>query len=131
MMPDFAAALSASIDLPTHPRSVPTARHLLSELLIAWDADRFRDDANLLVSELVTNVVRYVDDRTSPMVLEVHLSGPGLRVAVVDSSSARAALVDQPSSDGGHGLSLVDALSERWGTEPFGDGKRVWFELRG
>lgn len=129
-MPDPPTALSASIDLPTHPRSVPTARRLLSELLTSWDAVRFRDDANLLVSELVTNVVRHVDDPDSPMVLEVQLNGPGLHVAVADSSTTRPVMRGQRVSGGGHGLALVEALAERWGTEAAGDGKRVWFELR-
>lgn len=122
-------ALSATIDLPPGSRSVPTARHVVAELLASWDADRFRDDASLLVSELVTNVVRHVADRT-PMVLELRLTGISLRVGVVDTSADRPVVQDRPLRDGGgHGLVLVAAVSHRWGSEADGRGKRVWFEL--
>jgi anti-sigma regulatory factor (Ser/Thr protein kinase) len=119
--------LHAALDLPPAIRSVPAARRLVSQLLVAWAAEAFSDDAILLVSELVTNVVRHVSGQVALRV-EVALSEPGLHVAVVDSSPVPP--VPGPrGSQGGHGILLVAALADRWGSELHGTGKRVWFEL--
>jgi serine/threonine-protein kinase RsbW len=126
-----AGPLTAAIDLPRAVGSVPAARRMLAELLSSWAADRFHDDATLLLSELVTNVVRHVSSR-SKMVLEVSLSEPRLRVAVVDASATPPATdAGRDSASGGHGLQLVEALADRWGSDAVTGGKRVWFELRG
>ncbi|WP_300008615.1 ATP-binding protein [Pseudonocardia sp.] len=123
------APLTAIIDLPPEHRSVPTARRLLSELLGSWAADHYGDDANLLLSELVTNVVRHVTSGTK-LVLEIHLTGLLLRVAVVDDSPAQPRVADRAGEEvGGHGLQLVASIADRWGSERHADGKRVWFEL--
>ena len=118
----------AELDLPSVPRSVPTARHVVTQLLAAWAADGYRDDAALLVSELVTNVVRHVPTGT-PMTVEVHLTQTALQVAVVDGSTTPAD-ARPPTAQGGHGLWLVAAVADRWGSEEHGRGKRVWFELQ-
>jgi anti-sigma regulatory factor (Ser/Thr protein kinase) len=119
--------LRATLDLPSVGRSAAAARRLVALLLEAWAAEPFRDDAALLVSELVSNVVRHVVGQPA-MRVEVALSGPNLHVAVVDSSSVLPA----PTSGGprgGHGLGLVAAVADRWGSEEYAGGKRVWFEL--
>jgi anti-sigma regulatory factor (Ser/Thr protein kinase) len=121
------ATLRAAIDLPSEQRSVPAARRVVGQLLDAWAASGFRDDATLLVSELVTNVVRHVAGKAA-MRVEVQLSEPGLRVAVVDRSPARPTVRGR-GADGGHGIWLVSAVADRWGSEEHGGGKRVWFEL--
>ncbi|MDN5747769.1 MAG: ATP-binding protein [Pseudonocardia sp.] len=124
------ATLSATIDLPPAARSVPAARRVLAELLTTWAAERYRDDASLLVSELVTNVVRHVAGGSN-MVLEVHLSEPGLRICVVDASATRPTRREPGAGEpGGHGMRLVAAVADRWGSEAHQSGKRVWFELR-
>jgi anti-sigma regulatory factor (Ser/Thr protein kinase) len=124
--------LRAAVDLPPVPHSAAAARRVVAEVLEAWAAEVFCDDALLLVSELVSNVVRHVTGRR-PLRVEMALSSPprrssGLRVAVVDASAAPLVLRAR-GPDGGHGLALVDALADRWGSEEHGDGKRVWFEL--
>jgi anti-sigma regulatory factor (Ser/Thr protein kinase) len=124
--------LRAAVDLPPVPHSAAAARRVVAQVLAAWAAESFCDDAVLLVSELVSNVVRHVAGRGA-MRVEVALSyparrGPGLRVAVVDASPAPPVLRAR-GPHGGHGLALVDALADRWGSEEHGDGKRVWFEL--
>jgi anti-sigma regulatory factor (Ser/Thr protein kinase) len=119
--------LRATLDLPPAGRSAAAARRLVAQLLEAWAAESFCDDAALLVSELVSNVVRHVAGQLA-MRVEVALSGPSLRVAVVDSSSVLPA----PASGGpggGHGLGLIAAVADRWGSEEYAGGKRVWFEL--
>ena len=126
-MPAVLSALNAAVDLPSVPRSVPAARRVVTHLLTAWAAEGYRDDAALLVSELVTNVVRHVAGEAA-MTVEVHLTRTALQVAVVDGSTA-AADTRPPTAQGGHGLWLVAAVADRWGSEEHGSGKRVWFEL--
>jgi anti-sigma regulatory factor (Ser/Thr protein kinase) len=87
------------------------------------------DDLLLVVSELVTNAVVHAatsvrlvirsDGRR--VVTEVYDGDP--RRPVVATGSAREMPV------GGRGLLLVDKLSERWGCDAAGAGKRVWAEL--
>lgn len=127
-MPAVASTLTAAVDLPSVPRSVPAARRVVTQLLTAWAAEGYRDDAALLVSELVTNVVRHVAGEAA-MTVEVHLTRAALHVAVVDGSTAPAAPRPR-AADGGYGLRLVAAVADRWGSEEHVRGKRVWFELR-
>jgi anti-sigma regulatory factor (Ser/Thr protein kinase) len=122
-----AATLHAAVDLPSAARSVPAARRLVAQLLEAWAAEAFCDDAMLLVSELVTNVVRHVSGQVALRV-EVVLSEPGLRIAVVDSSP-ELPVPGLRGPQGGHGIRLVSVLADRWGSEHHDGGKRVWFEL--
>ena len=77
--------LTASIDLPPAAGSVPAARHLLLDILRAWDVSQNRDDAALLVTELVANAIDHVQGATGPT-LELAVSEGWLRIAVVDGS---------------------------------------------
>jgi two-component sensor histidine kinase len=96
------------------------------------------DDAQLLVSELVTNAVSYGGP---PLVLRVHCDETaGLLVDVRDGTPAlpqRTQATDQ--DEHGRGLELVELLAESWGVRPDADpraegrpgadGKVVWFRL--
>jgi anti-sigma regulatory factor (Ser/Thr protein kinase) len=121
---------TASIDLPPVASSVPVARRLLLELLAAWDLPQDREDAALLVTELVANVVDHVGGEAN-LSLELTASEDWLRIAVADGSSVRP-VVQELSTDRprGRGLRLVQAIADRWGSEDHAGGKRVWFELR-
>jgi len=120
---------TAAMDLPPRVTSVPAARHLLLELLRAWDVPHDRDDAALLVTELVANVVDHVAGEAN-LTLEVAAAEDWLRISVADGSSIQP-VVQELSKDRprGRGLRLVQAIAERWGSEDHEGGKRVWFEL--
>jgi anti-sigma regulatory factor (Ser/Thr protein kinase) len=120
---------SASIDLPPSPASVTAARRLVRELLAVWEVPHDRDDAALLVTELVANVVDHVQGEAN-LTLELSLSDTGLRIAVVDGSSIRP-VVQELSHDRprGRGMRMVEAIADRWGTEDHKGGKRVWFDV--
>ena len=124
------STFTASVDLPPSTGSVPVARHLVVDLLRAWGAPQDRDDAALLVTELVANVVDHVRGEAS-FNLELAFSEGWLRISVSDGSSiqpvVRALEADQPR---GRGLQLVQAIADRWASEEHEGGKRVWFELR-
>ena len=89
------------------------------------------DEAQLLVTELVTNSVRHAglgpDDRIH---LTADWSGTWLRVHVRDRAGTAAVGAESirpaPGAESGWGLYLVDRLASRWGTTTDG----YWFELR-
>lgn len=112
--------------LPPEPRSVGRARELARGQLLAWDLDDLVDTTELLVSELVTNALRYGEgeirirllrDRT--LVCEVWDAG------LVQPRRRRA----RDTDEGGRGLQLVGLLSAAWGSRRTPRGKTVWFEL--
>ncbi|GAA5208540.1 SpoIIE family protein phosphatase [Streptomyces thinghirensis] len=112
--------------LPREPRSVGRARELARAKLLDWDMESLVDTTELLVSELVTNALRYGEgeirlrlllDRT--LVCEVWDSG------LVQPRRRRA----RDTDEGGRGLQLVGLLSAAWGSRRTPRGKTVWFEL--
>ncbi|MFE4333611.1 SpoIIE family protein phosphatase [Streptomyces sp. NPDC056831] len=112
--------------LPREPRSVGRARELARGRLIAWGLEELVDTTELLVSELVTNALRYGEgeirlrllrDRT--LVCEVWDAG------LVQPRRRRA----RDTDEGGRGLQLVGLLSVAWGSRRTPRGKTVWFEL--
>ncbi|KUN82675.1 hypothetical protein AQJ66_21260 [Streptomyces bungoensis] len=115
---------------PAEPDAVRSAREAVRGQLHGWDLDALADLTALLVSELVTNSLRYA---TGPigvrLVRPARLDG-ALLVEVSDPlpdlPRERAA---DPEDESGRGLQLVAGSSRRWGTRPGDAGKTVWFEL--
>ncbi|MCX4764735.1 SpoIIE family protein phosphatase [Streptomyces sp. NBC_01275] len=112
--------------LPREPRSVGRAREYARTRLIGWGLEPLVDTTELLVSELVTNALRYGEgeirlrlllDRT--LVCEVWDAG------LVQPRRRRA----RDTDEGGRGLQLVGLLSAAWGSRRTPRGKTVWFEL--
>ncbi|MET8772177.1 SpoIIE family protein phosphatase [Streptomyces sp. NPDC004658] len=112
--------------LPREPRSVGRAREYARGQLLSWELEPLVDTTELLVSELVTNALRYGEgdirlrlllDRT--LVCEVWDSG------LVQPRRRRA----RDTDEGGRGLQLVGLLSAAWGSRRTPRGKTVWFEL--
>jgi anti-sigma regulatory factor (Ser/Thr protein kinase) len=89
------------------------------------------EDATLLVSELVTNGVKYGGD--GRIRLEIEAEEGRLRAEIVDQGSGfepqtRAGRDMAPSDEGGWGLHLVETLADDWGVHE--GSTHVWFELR-
>lgn len=112
--------------LPRELRSVGRARELARGQLTEWGLEELVDTTELLVSELVTNALRYGEgeirlrllrDRT--LVCEVWDAG------LVQPRRRRA----RDTDEGGRGLQLVGLLSAAWGARRTPRGKTVWFEL--
>jgi anti-sigma regulatory factor (Ser/Thr protein kinase) len=81
----------------------------------------------LLVSELVTNAI--VHAASAPRV-EADLGRERIRVDVYDGDPTPPRVrVPDAEQPGGRGMHLLDGLASRWGTEPSGAGKVVWFEV--
>lgn len=105
------------------------ARQFVRRTLIALGCRPVIDDAELLVSEVVTNAVLHGGVNYAPVTV-TRLSG-AVRVEVIDPGHvfpAEPAAVDL-TTPGGLGLGIVDSLSARWGVAPGESGKTVWFEL--
>lgn len=123
------STLTAAIDLHPVPGSVPVARHVVRDLLRAWEAPHDAGDAALLVTELVANVVDHVAGEAS-FTVELSLSERWLRISVADGSALRPVVREfEVGAPRGRGMRLIAGIAERWGVEDHADGKRVWFEL--
>ncbi|MEU2156519.1 PAS domain S-box protein [Streptomyces sp. NPDC019396] len=118
---------TASTKLPATAASVSKARAFLTTALRSWGCDDLVDNAQLLVSEVVTNAIRHGQ---GPVRLCMRRNATELTVEVSDSShhlpQPRIAEADDES---GRGLILVETLAGSWGVRPNDDGKTTWFTL--
>lgn len=126
-MRSVAFGLVTSLELPPDRAAAAKARHFVGETMQAWNFDEVIPDAELLVSELVTNAVLHARS-TSRVTIE--RNGNTLRVSVFDTSLTRPRLRNYgPEAVTGRGLLLVDRIARRWGVEQLPTGKTVWFEI--
>ncbi|GAA1301515.1 ATP-binding protein [Streptomyces sp. NBC_00053] len=122
---------------PAEPGAVRSARHAVHGALSAWGLDAAVGDVTvLLVSELVTNSMRYTSGPIGVRLVRPHLNGdgpsahPGLLVEVSDPlPDPPTERMAGPEDEGGRGLQLVACSARRWGTRRGKTGKTVWFEL--
>ncbi len=121
--------LLVSLTLPSNSTAPGRAREALRDIA---ELDAIRDDARLVVSELVTNAVKHsgatAQDRIT---LSVFVEGDRVKIQVHDP--ARTDLMPQLRSVrshevGGLGLRLVSRIARRWDTE-YGDGRTVSADL--
>ena len=121
--------LVTSLQLPPDHAAAARARRFVSDTLRGWGCDDAIPDAQLLVSELVTNAVLHARSATR---VTVERSSTTVRVSVDDDSSTQPRLRELgPEAVTGRGLLLVDRIAQRWGVDPRADGKCVWFEVDG
>ncbi|MFI6436008.1 SpoIIE family protein phosphatase [Streptomyces sp. NPDC050759] len=121
----LAADRIAEWQVPADPAAVSDVRAAVSRQLARWDLDELAFTSELILSELVTNAIRYGGD---PIQVRM-LYDRTLICEVFDSSSTSphlryAAMTDE----GGRGLFLVAQLSDRWGTRYTPLGKVIWAE---
>ncbi|MGK5498050.1 SpoIIE family protein phosphatase [Streptomyces sp. URMC 125] len=102
------------------------ARRLARRALERWGLEDLTDSVELLVSEVVTNAVRYAE---RPITLRL-LRTDVLRCEVGDDVPQLPRLRQARATDeGGRGLYLVNRLARRWGATRLSTGKVVWFEF--
>lgn len=125
------AAVLGGLTIPGRPEHVREARAFIAKAL--GELHPSLDTAVLLTSELVTNAVMHSSSRCvggSVSVVIMEAAG-GVRIEVADEGSDLSAPVvrgDVYASDG-HGLFLVQTLSDQWGYLRDDDGTTVWFWL--
>jgi anti-sigma regulatory factor (Ser/Thr protein kinase) len=91
-----------------------------------------RDDLLLLLSEVVTNAVRYSGVGPEQSLRVALRWGEGrVRAEVVDPGRSFTAAQARPTPGecGGWGLFIVDRIADRWGVTPTSSGTSVWFEI--
>ncbi|MFE3515112.1 ATP-binding protein [Streptomyces sp. NPDC059166] len=130
---------SAEWTFPAVPGSVREARHAVGEVARRWGIEPASGDlAVLLVSELVTNSLRYASGPIGVRLLRPHPDGGpwagaearGLVVEVSDPvPDPPTERMAGPDDESGRGLQLVARSARRWGTRRGKRGKTVWFEL--
>lgn len=121
-----------SLSLDSDVLASRSARRAIQELLDDDVPVAITRDAILLTSELVTNAVLH-GNGTFQLVATFQPATCVLRVEVADASPEMPVMSDmidgRASRLGGLGLRLVNDVADRWGAEPSGSGKVVWFEL--
>jgi PAS domain S-box-containing protein len=106
--------------------AVAAARALVRDQLAVWQADEDTAfNAELIVSELVTNAIRY---GSPPLRLRL-IHDRMLTCEVRDTSPAAPHLLHARTVDeGGRGLFIIAQLADMWGTRYAEDGKTIWTE---
>lgn len=107
--------------------SVRRARHQARTQMERWGLGRYGEVVKLLVSELVTNAIRYGRGQIQ---VTMCVEDGVLRCGVEDESAEPPRMRDLSwDAERGRGMHLVDMLACRWGTESTHLGKIVWFQL--
>ncbi|MBG0854473.1 SpoIIE family protein phosphatase [Streptomyces spinoverrucosus] len=116
----------ADLELPSDPAMVAHARKVTERQLDTWGLSELSSTAALVVSELVTNSIRYA---TGPVMLRL-IRDRSLLCEVSDQVHTAPHLRRARRDDeGGRGLFLVAQVSQRWGTRYTSSGKTIWAEL--
>ncbi|WUD78060.1 SpoIIE family protein phosphatase [Streptomyces sp. NBC_00510] len=116
----------ATWQLPNDPATVAHARHHTTSQLTTWGLEETSFTTELLVSELVTNAIRY---GKPPIQLRLIHNNTALITEVTDTSNTTPHLRRARTYDeGGRGLLLVAQLAQQWGTRHHPRGKTIWTE---
>ncbi|WP_077801019.1 ATP-binding protein [Streptomyces sp. JHA26] len=118
------------VEFAAHEEEVAGLRRSVRQYLGAWGLRDLVDEAQLCVSELVANVITHVGAGT-PTMLAVRLNGTSLRIEVhdPDTRALPTLMAADPESEGGRGMALVGAVTDRWGVQLGADRKVTWCEL--
>ncbi|WP_405743548.1 SpoIIE family protein phosphatase [Streptomyces sp. NBC_01525] len=115
----------AAWQFPARPTAVALARGLATEQLQEWGLDALVFSTELVISELVTNALRYARGPIGVRLVRDQV----LVCEVTDSSNSQPRLRQARETDeGGRGLFLVAQLTTRWGSRYGATGKTVWTE---
>jgi anti-sigma regulatory factor (Ser/Thr protein kinase) len=117
-----------SVRLPADASAPSRARRYAASHCRQLPADALHK-VTLLVSELVTNAVVHGGGDS---LVDIDVEGGVVTVGVSDQGNGSVRPASRFSwPETGHGLTLVQAMSDRWGVDQIAGttGKRVWFEL--
>jgi anti-sigma regulatory factor (Ser/Thr protein kinase) len=109
--------------LARSPDSVGTARRLVNEHTNTLGSQQ-RDDAALMVSELVTNALVH---GIGTITLRMDVETDAVRIEVSDEGNVALAPSPTPGAHGGWGLRIVDQLADDWGV--LKGSTKVWFRI--
>jgi anti-sigma regulatory factor (Ser/Thr protein kinase) len=128
-----ATQISSALEFASLPTAVPCARLHAVHVLHEWGLRDLAGDAEMIVSELITNAIEastLLPERP-PVSLRLLLAGKALVIEVWDHSPLGLEPREADADDEcGRGLTVVAALSDRWGWERTGHNRKVvWAEL--
>jgi len=119
--------MDLAFDLPAEPAAPTQARIALLALTPAL-VPRVFEDLRLIITELVTNSVRYGPGGTIRVEITVD-DEKTVRGEVRDGGEDGTVEIREAAEDGGGlGLRILDSMSHRWGV--YEGSTHVWFELR-
>lgn len=114
-----------SWDFPGEAGSVAKARALAARQLEVWGLTELTFTTELVVSELVTNAVRYA---WGPIRVRL-IRDEVLTCEVSDPSNTQPRLIRAAGTDeGGRGMFIVAQCTTRWGARYVSQGKTIWTE---
>lgn len=112
-------------ELPAEPVAAGRVRDLATRQLHHWGLEELSFTTELVVSELVTNAVRYAE---GPIRVRL-IRDRTLLCEVADTGHTSPHLRHSGEDDeGGRGLFIVAQLVQRWGTRYSHSGKTIWTE---
>ncbi|MFI0817203.1 SpoIIE family protein phosphatase [Streptomyces sp. NPDC021098] len=115
----------ADWEVPADPSQVSGMRAAVAGKLAQWELGDVAFTTELILSELITNAIRYA---TGPIRVRL-LCDRSLICEVSDNSSTSPHLRYAATTDeGGRGLFLVSQFADRWGTRYTAEGKVIWTE---
>ncbi|MBY8882493.1 ATP-binding protein [Actinacidiphila acidipaludis] len=126
------AARECALELEAHPYRIQQIRRIVSAQLRYWRLDPLIDAASTGISELLANVHRHAKP-DKQCAVKLSLAADRLLVAVADHDTRLPHMQPvEPTATTGRGLTMVEAMSDSWGTDllPDDGGKVVWFVLR-
>ncbi|MEU0410502.1 ATP-binding protein [Streptomyces griseorubiginosus] len=112
------------------PEGVSALRRIMRFHLGLWGLHDISDQAQLCVSELVSNVINHVGTGT-PVTLMVSMRDTRVRIEIHDPDTRDLPTLLEATRDAefGRGMALVGAVSDRWGVQLLADRKVTWCEL--
>ncbi|RVU29020.1 PAS domain S-box protein [Streptomyces antnestii] len=118
----------ASLSVSSDPAEVAAARAWAADRLTAWGLEELSFVVELMVSELVTNAIRY---GRPPVLLRLLRDQDGALICEVSDGGHTSPHLRHagPDDEGGRGLFLVAQLTGRWGTRYTRGGKTIWTEV--
>lgn len=127
-----ATRISSTLEFAPLPTAVPCARLHVVHVLHEWGLRDLAGDAEMIVSELITNAIdasALLPERP-PVSLRLLLTGKSLVIEVWDHSPLGLEPREADADDEcGRGLTVVAALSDRWGWDRTGRNRKVvWAE---
>lgn len=116
---------TTSWTLPPTAEAAGEARNLAAAQLMTWGIEVLSDSTELIVSELVTNAVRYAK---GPIDLRLIRDRALIAEVTDDNNTAPRLRRAQDDDEGGRGLFITEQLTQRWGSRPNRQGKTIWAE---
>lgn len=123
-----ATRISSALEFAPLPTAVPCARLHAVHVLHEWGLRGLAGDAEMIVSELITNAIEasaLLPERP-PVSLRLLFAGTSLVIEVWDHSPLDLEPREPDADDEcGRGLTVVAALADRWGWERTGHHRKV------